>query len=96
MRNAFVKSRVVAATIGAVGAAVIGLAGVAEAAPSGPADAEQTINRLQSQGYSVIVIRLGSSPLNKASVVSVRPGRTFPRTDTLSNVTERTVYVEVR
>ena len=47
-------------------------------------------------GYTVIVNRLGSSPLDQASVVAVRPGPNFSRTDTLSAVTTRTVYVDVK
>ncbi len=104
MRNTIGKSRIVAAVIGGLTATVIGLAGPAVvgsagpavAAPNGPSNAEQTIRNLQSQGYTVIVNRLGSSPLDKASVVAVRPGPNFSRTDTLSAVTQRTVYVDVK
>ncbi|MCV7390587.1 hypothetical protein [Mycolicibacterium porcinum] len=86
----------VAAALGVAVAAIIGSAGVASAAPNGPSNAEQTIRNLQSQGYTVIVNRLGSSPLDQASVVAVRPGPNFSRTDTLSAVTQRTVYVDVK
>jgi len=85
--------------IGALAAIAIGLAGPAgqaAAAPNGPSNAQQTIKELQSQGYTVIVNRLGSSPLDRASVVAVRPGPNFSRTDTLSAVTQRTVYVDVK
>ncbi|OBA93068.1 MULTISPECIES: hypothetical protein [Mycolicibacterium] len=85
--------------IGALAAIAIGLAGPAgqaAAAPNGPSNAQQTIRELQSQGYTVIVNRLGSSPLDRASVVAVRPGPNFSRTDTLSAVTQRTVYVDVK
>ncbi|OCB16933.1 hypothetical protein BST41_24705 [Mycolicibacterium porcinum] len=90
------NSRIVAAALGVAVAAIIGSAGVASAAPNGPSNAEQTIRNLQSQGYTVIVNRLGSSPLDQASVVAVRPGPNFSRTDTLSAVTQRTVYVDVK
>lgn len=96
MRNAIGRSRIVAAAVGVAVAAVIGSAGPAAAAPSGPSNAEQTIRQLQSQGYTVIVNRLGSSPLDEASVVAVRPGPNFGRTDTLSALTQRTVYVDVK
>lgn len=96
MRNTIGNSRIVAATLGVAVAAIIGSAGVASAAPNGPSNAEQTIRNLQSQGYTVIVNRLGSSPLDQASVVAVRPGPNFSRTDTLSAVTQRTVYVDVK
>lgn len=85
--------------IGALAAIAIGLAGPAgqaAAAPNGPSNAQQTIKELQSQGYTVIVNRLGSSPLDRASVVAVRPGPNFSRTDTTSAVTQRTVYVDVK
>ncbi|CDO29258.1 hypothetical protein ABQF44_29305 [Mycolicibacterium porcinum] len=96
MRNTIGNSRIVAAALGVAVAAIIGSAGVASAAPNGPSNAEQTIRNLQSQGYTVIVNRLGSSPLDQASVVAVRPGPNFSRTDTLSAVTQRTVYVDVK
>ncbi|OBB84110.1 hypothetical protein B7435_09660 [Mycolicibacterium peregrinum] len=90
------NSRIVAAALGVAVAAIIGSAGVASAAPNGPSNAQQTIKELQSQGYTVIVNRVGSSPLDQASVVAVRPGPNFSRTDTLSAVTQRTVYVDVK
>ncbi|MGV0781294.1 hypothetical protein ABQF45_22655 [Mycolicibacterium sp. XJ766] len=96
MRNTIGNSRIVAAALGVAVAAIIGSAGVASAAPNGPSNAQQTIKELQSQGYTVIVNRVGSSPLDQASVVAVRPGPNFSRTDTLSAVTQRTVYVDVK
>ena len=44
---------------------------LATAAPNGPSNAQQTIKELQSQGYTVIVNRLGSAPLDEATVVAV-------------------------
>ncbi|MEW2479683.1 hypothetical protein ACPCIR_16390 [Mycobacterium sp. NPDC051198] len=96
MRNTIGNSRIIAAALGVAVAAIIGSAGVASAAPNGPSNAQQTIKELQSQGYTVIVNRVGSSPLDQASVVAVRPGPNFSRTDTLSAVTQRTVYVDVK
>lgn len=96
MRTRIGTSRIVVAAVGGLVAAVIGATGPAAAAPDGPGNAQQTINELQSQGYTVIVNRLGSSPLSEASVVAVRPGPNFSRTDTLSAVTQRTVYVDVK
>lgn len=96
MRNTIGNSRIVAAALGVAVAAIIGSVGVASAAPNGPSNAQQTIKELQSQGYTVIVNRVGSSPLDQASVVAVRPGPNFSRTDTLSAVTQRTVYVDVK
>jgi hypothetical protein len=84
-------------------AAVLGLAGPAAAAPSGPGNAEQTISDLQADGYNVIVNRIGSAPLDQATVVAVRPGQTYQRTDRsgpgddpVTRTTNKTVYVDVR
>ena len=94
-----------AAIVGGLAAAIIGLAAPAAAAPSGPGSAEQTINELEAQGYHVIVNRIGTAPLDQATVVAVRPGQTFSRTDTgvpgagndiYTTVTDKTVYVDVK
>ena len=93
------------AIVGGLAAAVIGLAAPASAAPAGPGSAQQTINELQAQGYTVIVNRLGTAPLDQASVVAVRPGQTYSRTDTgvpgagndiYTTVTGKTVFVDVK
>lgn len=87
----------------ALAAATIGLAAPALAAPTGPGNAEQTIEQLQSQGYNVIVNRLGNTPLDQANVVGVREGQTYTRTDrsgpgddVRTRVTGKTVYVDVK
>ncbi|MCV7278808.1 hypothetical protein H7J88_04000 [Mycolicibacterium flavescens] len=87
----------------ALTAGLIGLAAPVQAAPSGPGNAQQTISELQSQGYHVIVNRIGNAPLEKASVVSVRQGQTYTQTDSLGNdndiatrVLNKTVYVDVK
>ena len=86
-------------------AAVLGLASPVEAAPAGPGNAEQTIGELQTQGYHVVVNRIGSAPLDQATVVAVRPGQTYSRTDSgipgadddrVITVTNKTIYVDVR
>ncbi|MCT7661500.1 hypothetical protein [Mycobacterium deserti] len=93
------------ATIAATALAggVIGLAAPALAAPTGPGNAEQTISELQSQGYTVVVNRIGNAPLDQASVVSVRSGQTYTRTDhsgpgddLSTKVLNKTVYVDVK
>lgn len=76
-------------------ATFIGLAAPSVAAPSGPDDAQQTIAALQAQGYHVVVNRLGSTPLDTATVVAVRHGQSYSRAD-LSPVTKQTVYVDVK
>jgi hypothetical protein len=93
------------ATIVASGlvAAVLGLAAPADAAPSGPGNAQDTISKLEAQGYNVIINHVGSTPLQEASVVAVRPGQTFSRTDSgnpgddlATTVLDKTVYVDVK
>jgi len=50
------KKFALAATVASgLAAAVIGLAAPATAAPAGPGDAQQTIDILRAQGYTVIV-----------------------------------------
>lgn len=94
-----------AVMVSGAAAAIIGLAAPADAAPTGPGNAQQTINELQSQGYTVVVNRIGSAPLDRATVVAVRPGQTYSRTDTgvpgagndiYTTVTDKTVYVDVK
>jgi hypothetical protein len=84
-------------------AAFIGLAAPAQAAPAGPGSAQDTISDLQRQGYTVIVNRLGNAPLHEASVVAVRSGQTYSRTDhsgpgddLSTKVLNKTVYVDVK
>ena len=95
------------ATIAASGlaAAILGLAApAADAAPTGPGNAQDTVNALQAQGYRVIVNKLGSAPLDQSTVIAVRPGQTYSRTDSgvagagnslVTTVTDKTVYVDV-
>ena len=99
------KLGIATAMVAGAGAAIIGLAAPAAAAPTGPGSAEQTINELQAQGYTVIVNRLGTGPLDQAAVVAVRPGQTYSRTDTgvpgagndiYTTVTGKTVFVDVK
>jgi len=93
------------ATVAASGlaAAILGLAAPAAAAPSGPGSAQDTINGLKADGYNVIVNRVGGTPLDQATVVAVRPGQTYSRTDSgnpgdslATTVTDKTVYVDVK
>jgi hypothetical protein len=94
-----------ATIVGGLAAAIIGLATPAAAAPTGPGNAQQTISELQAQGYTVIVDRVGTVPLDKATVVAVRPGQTYSRTDAgvpgagndiSTTVTNKTVYLDVK
>ena len=61
----------------ALAAALIGVAAPASAAPSGNGSAQDTVDRLQSQGYQVILNKTGTAPLSQCTVVSVRPGHQF-------------------
>jgi hypothetical protein len=100
------KKFALAATVASgLAAAVIGLAAPATAAPAGPGDAQQTIDILRAQGYTVIVNRIGTAPLDHSDVVAVRPGQTYSRTDTglpgagddiAATVTDKTVYLDVK
>jgi hypothetical protein len=90
-------------TVGGLTAAVLGLAAPASAAPTGPGNAQDTINQLQADGYNVIVNRVGATPLDHATVLAVRPGQTYSRTDSgtpgdsfETTVTGKTVYVDVK
>jgi hypothetical protein len=87
---------------GGLTAAIVGLAAPASAAPTGPGNAQDIINQLQADGYIVIVNRTGTTPLDQATVVAVRPGQTYSRTDSGTpgdnfgtTVTGKTVYVDV-
>jgi hypothetical protein len=94
------------AVAGGLTAALIGLAAPAAAAPTGSANAEQTIGQLKSQGYTVIVNRLGSTPLDQAQVVAIRPGQSYSHLDAgapvigsshnYTTVQENVVYVDVK
>jgi hypothetical protein len=88
---------------GGLTAGILGLAAPAGAAPTGPGNAQDTINQLQADGYNVIVNRTGTTPLDRATVVAVRPGQTYSRTDSGSpgdsfgtTITGKTVYVDVK
>jgi hypothetical protein len=88
---------------GGLAAATLGMAAPAVAAPSGPGNAQKTINDLKADGYNVIVNRVGGTPLEQASVLAVRPGQTYSRTDSgnpgdslETTVTNKTVYVDVK
>ena len=91
-------------TAGALASAALGLAGTANAAPSGPSSVDQTVSQLRSQGYQVIVNRVGTAPVDQCTISAVRPGQTFSRTDSgapgaqddiVTTVTNKTVYVDV-
>ena len=71
------------ATIAAAGLAGVtfGLASPASAAPSGVGTAQDTINSLQAQGFSVIVHRVGNAPFSQCTVSSTKAGHTYSGPD---------------
>lgn len=87
---------------GGLTAGILGLAAPASAAPTGPGNAQDTINQLQADGYNVIVNRIGDAPMDQATVVAVRPGQTHETNDSRgggsikTTVTSQTVYVDVK
>ena len=88
---------------GALASAALGLAASANAAPSGPS-VDAAVNQLRTQGFKVIVNRVGTAAPDQCSLNAVRPGQTFSRTDSgvpgaqddlVTTVTDKTVYVDV-
>ena len=91
-------------TAGVLTATALALACEVHAAPSGPSAIEQTVRQLQAQGFTVIVNKVGTEPMDQCTVASVRPGQTFSRADSgtpgahddiRTTVTGRTVYLDV-
>lgn len=94
-----------AVAVGAFASAAIGLAGSAVAAPTGPSSVNQTVDKLQADGFHVIVNKVGTAPLDECVVSGLRPGQTFSRMDSgapgamddiVTTVTSMTVYVDAR
>lgn len=71
------RNLVKGAGVAAVSAGLAGLffAEPAVAAPSGESNARETIDKLEADGYRVVLSRVGSGALDKCSVQAVRPGR---------------------
>ncbi len=89
---------------GAMVVSALGPAGAADAAPSGPATASEMVNALQSEGFHVVLNKVGTGSLDDCVVHSVRTGQTFTRLDSgapgagssiVATVTAKTVYVDV-
>lgn len=83
----------------AFAAAFIGLAAPAQAAPSGPGNAQDTIEQLREDGFHVVVKRQGPTPLAEATVVGVSPSSALSgpkRDDDSAPNIPRTVYVNVK
>lgn len=85
----------------AMAVAGLNLAAPASAAPAGPADAKETISKLEADGYRVITTKVGSGSIDNCSVKGVRPGRDVTdvrntqRGNTEEIVRYTTVYVDL-
>jgi len=92
---------VVGFTAGIMASSVVSLTAVASAAPTGPSQVDQTVQKLQADGYNVTINRTGDKPLSECSVRSIRPGQTFSTQDSRgggsinTTVTSKTVYLDV-
>ena len=79
---------------------MIAAAQPAVAAPAGPDSVQDTVNRLESNGYKVILTKVGTAPLEQCTVSGVRPGREVTefrqnqRDQTVERVLYTTVYVD--
>lgn len=71
MRNISAWVGMVVAVVGAA----VATGGSASAAPSSELSARDTISQLESEGYRVIVSRVGSGSMDDCSVSAVRQGR---------------------
>lgn len=92
-----------AVAFSALASGALGLAANADAAPSGNDSAQDTISRLEGDGYTVIVKNLGNRPLDQTSVQSVVPAdsatewvRSANRDHRYPKTTYSTVFVTVR
>jgi hypothetical protein len=89
---------------GALASAALGLSSTANAAPSALSSAKSTVSQLKSQGYHVVVNRVGTAPLDQCTIRAVRPGpkvlahrlgSSRLHNDVITTVTNNTVYVDV-
>jgi hypothetical protein len=67
------------ATIALTGV-ILAPAGAATAKPAGGGNAYQEIGRLESEGYNVVIDRVGSAPLGECFVTNVRNPQEVTRT----------------
>lgn len=68
-----------AVTGGALSALTLGFPPDAWAAPSGVGSAQDTIDELQRDGYRVTLNRIGTAPLDRCTVASVRARGAVPQ-----------------
>jgi hypothetical protein len=75
------KLAITTLTATGIAAAILALAAPTLAAPSSGESAQDTIARLQSEGYTVKIDRVGNGPLSACKVTNVRNPQTFTRTN---------------
>jgi hypothetical protein len=97
-------SALAAVALSGLAAAALGLASPGVAMPSNDGSAQDTVNRLETQGFKVIVNKVGTGPLGECTATAVRPGQDITQTAT-SRISGRdpveillytTVYVDVQ
>ncbi|MGV0853179.1 hypothetical protein [Mycolicibacterium phlei] len=76
-------TRVLPSVGAALAATGLGLASAtaAVAAPTGGEPADQVLDRLRNEGYTVVISRTGTGSIDECTVTEVRPGQTYSRTD---------------
>ena len=67
---------------GALASAALGLSSTANAAPSALSSAKSTVSQLKSQGYHVVVNRVGTAPLDQCTIRSGTAGAKGTRAPT--------------
>ncbi|GAS94183.1 uncharacterized protein RMCC_1149 [Mycolicibacterium canariasense] len=93
---------ITAATAAALFTGTLAASAPAAAAPSGPPNAQDTVNSLRAQGYSVILSRTGTAPLTQCLVHAIRPGQEVTRSDSsgpgdtfTTVVVSKSIYLDV-
>lgn len=71
----------VTASLG-LAAAALGFAPPSGAMPSDTGSAQDTVNRLENQGFKVILNKVGTGSLDQCTTAAVRPGRDVTQTAT--------------
>jgi hypothetical protein len=95
------NSWILATTAGGVLVALAGGLPAAQAAPSGPGSAQAAVDELEKSGYKVVLNKLGTGPLDRCSVDSVRPGAKVMRpvvtvASLADQIVSQTVYLTAK
>jgi hypothetical protein len=86
---------------GALIALVLGFPGSAQAAPSGIGSAQDTVHELETNGFRVVLNKMGTGPLDHCTVDSVLPGETVTRPvqsggELVDQIVYQTVYLTAK